>query len=78
MRTVEAVSYRKAFCWNTAGMPTVADNKKMAENEFVANLSELSIGTLYYVRAFAEKSLWIAYSEELAVRNSSPFLRWVR
>lgn len=58
----------KGFCWNTAGMPTVDDNKKMAEDEFAANLSELSTGTLYYVRAFAENTYGIAYSEELAVK----------
>ena len=46
----------------------MADNKKVAEDEFEANLSELSTGTLYYVRAFAENTYGIAYSEELAVK----------
>lgn len=58
----------KGFCWNTAGMPTVVDHQKAADEEFTAVLPDLSPGTLYYVRAFAENAYGISYSEELTVK----------
>lgn len=58
----------KGFCWNTTGMPTVTDQKKMADDEFVTFLTELETNTLYYIRAFAENAYGIGYSKGLAVK----------
>lgn len=57
----------KGFCWNTTGMPTLADETEAAGDDFTAVLSELKPNTVYYVRAFAENVFGVGYSEELEV-----------
>lgn len=57
----------KGFCWNTTGTPTVADERETADKEFTAVLSGLNPNTVYYVRAFAENTYGVGYSEELVV-----------
>lgn len=63
----------KGFCWNTSGMPTIADSHKAADEDFTAILTELDTHALYHVRAYAENAYGIVYSEELTVEFiSSP------
>jgi len=55
----------RGFCWNTTGNPTVACSKVIdgstGTGTFSANLSGLTPGTTYYVRAYATNSMGTGY-----------------
>lgn len=61
----------KGFCWNTAGSPTVENQKLLVEKEFTAILEALEPGTTYHIRAFAENAFGVAYSEAIEIRIPS-------
>lgn len=61
----------KGFCWNTAGSPTVENQKLLVEKEFTAILETLEPGTTYHIRAFAENAFGVAYSEAIEIRIPS-------
>ncbi|GAH94986.1 unnamed protein product, partial [marine sediment metagenome] len=49
---------KRGVCWNKTGSPTVADSKTEEEGSFgigafTASMTELTVGTKYYVRAYA-------------------------
>ncbi len=57
-------------CWNTTGTPTTADSKteEGAASEtgaFTSNMTGLSNGTTYYVRAYATNAVGTEYGEEV-------------
>ncbi|MEN8246965.1 MAG: hypothetical protein ABFS43_18905, partial [Thermodesulfobacteriota bacterium] len=59
------------FCWNTAGSPTIADQRidlglPMTLGPFVATLADLVPGTTYFVRAFATNQAGTVYGEDLS------------
>jgi hypothetical protein len=62
-----AISVR-GVCWNTSPSPTVFLSTKTTDGngvgEYESTLSNLSPGTLYYVRAYATNSQGTAYGEE--------------
>lgn len=58
----------QGFCWNTTGMPTVADPKEEADDRFCATLGALHPDTLYHIRAFAQNAYGIAYGDELDIQ----------
>lgn len=64
----------KGVCWNTISNPTT-DNFKTADGtgmeSFVSNLTSLTGGTTYYVRAYATNSIGTAYGNEISF-NTSP------
>jgi hypothetical protein len=58
------------FCWNTTGTPTTADSKSelgaIATNStFTSNLTGLTIGETYYVRAYATNVTGTYYGDEI-------------
>lgn len=57
---------RKGFCYATTPSPTVDNTVETIEphQTLAATLKELQPGTTYYIRAFAENSAGLSYSEE--------------
>ncbi len=58
----------RGVCWNTTGTPTVADGfteDGTGTGSFNSEITGLSPGTMYYVRAYAENSQGISYGAEV-------------
>ena len=54
----------RGICWNTTGSPTISDNKtndSSGVGSFVSTLTNLSLNTKYYIRAYATNSAGTAY-----------------
>lgn len=67
--------FEYGVCWNTSGNPTISDNKSLNNYsylaDFVSNITGLTGGTKYFVRAFAafdDES--IVYGNELSFTTS--------
>lgn len=59
---------RRGICWNTAPRPTIVNNHTDAgqgTGQFTATLNNLRQGQTYYVRAYAENCMGIAYGQEI-------------
>lgn len=59
----------RGVCWNTSQNPTVDNNKTTngtGPGVFVSNITGLSSGTVYYVRAYATNSTGTSYGNELS------------
>jgi uncharacterized protein (TIGR02145 family) len=57
----------RGVCWSTSNNPTTANNKTdngTGSGSFISNITGLSPGTLYYVRAYATSSAGTAYGTE--------------
>lgn len=65
----------KGFCWSTSANPTIADFKSSTTNPstglFSANLTDLTLATTYYVRAYATTSLGTTYNDPVQFSTSS-------
>ena len=60
---------RRGLCWSTEHNPTVADTHADCGNgmgEFSGMMSRLTDLTTYYVRAYAENAVGMAYGEEVS------------
>lgn len=57
----------RGICWNTTGNPDINDNiatSGTGNGSFTANMTGLSAGTTYHVRAFATNQTGTAYGDE--------------
>jgi uncharacterized protein (TIGR02145 family) len=57
----------RGICWSKSQNPTIADAKTSigtGSGSFAGNLTDLSIGATYYVRAYATNSVGTAYGNE--------------
>lgn len=64
--------FRYGHCWSTNVNPTVDDNctnhgTSTSICTFLSSIDNLGVATKYYVRAYAENSLGISYSEQVVV-----------
>ena len=59
----------RGVCWNTVTGPTLANSKTSdgtGTGSFVSNLTGLTAGTKYYIRAYATNSAGTAYGNEVS------------
>lgn len=62
------------ICYSTNKNPTIADKKEegnISNNSFTCILKELVGGTTYYVRAFAENEVGIAYGNQVVIKTTA-------
>ena len=67
----------RGVCWNTLGSPTLKSSEGYTDNgngngTFTSNLSGLTGGTTYYVRAYATNSIGVSYGIEKSFYASDP------
>lgn len=58
---------QRGVCWNNTGNPTVDDQKTQngqGSGSFVSNITGLSLGTTFFVRAYATNATGTAYGNE--------------
>jgi uncharacterized protein (TIGR02145 family) len=63
----------RGVCWNTTGSPTTSSSKSSDGNGtggFTSNLSGLTEGTIYYIRAYATNSAGTGYGSEIKFSTS--------
>ncbi|HEX2920164.1 MAG TPA: fibrobacter succinogenes major paralogous domain-containing protein [Bacteroidales bacterium] len=59
----------RGICWSTSINPTVDNNKVpggTGPGEFTCNITDLTNGTVYYVRSYATNSLGTSYGNEIS------------
>jgi|GEM_PF-1808406 len=64
-------------CWNTAGTPTIGDNKTeegsaSSTGAFASNLTSLLPNTTYYVRAYATNATGTTYGSQVSFTTLGP------
>ena len=70
----EATVTARGVCWSTTENPTTASNKTvdgLGTGSFTSNLTNLTAGTTYYVRAYATNSMGTAYGNELSFTTTN-------
>ena len=67
----------RGVCWGTNPSPTIDIDSKTSDGSgtgsFVSNISGLTDGTLYYLRAYCTNSVGTAYGNEVSFRAIAPF-----
>ena len=64
----------RGVCWSTSHNPTISDSHTsdgIGIGVFSSNISDLSSGTTYFIRAYATNTIGTSYGEELAFRTES-------
>ena len=64
----------KGVCWNTTGTPTTSDSHTSngtGTGSFSSNITGLTAGTVYYVRAYARNSAGTGYGNQLRFSTSA-------
>jgi uncharacterized protein (TIGR02145 family) len=64
----------RGVCWSTEQNPTIEDSKTTdgdGVGVFTSNISELTQGATYYVRAYAVNEMGVAYGEEVSFTTMS-------
>lgn len=63
----------RGVCWNTTATPTISNSRTIESGglgEFTSNLSQLTPGTKYYVRAYATNSAGTGYGNQVSFTTS--------
>ena len=63
----------RGVCWSTSSGPTIADNKTSngtGIGSFTSSMTGLTIGTTYYIRAYATNSAGTTYGNEIVLANT--------
>jgi uncharacterized protein (TIGR02145 family) len=69
-----AVITARGLCWATTVNPTTANNKTndgTGAGSFVSSITDMSIGTLYYVRSYAINSAGTAYGNQISFTTNA-------
>jgi len=67
--------FARGVCWNDSTGPTLDDdqtNDGLGTGDFTSEMKNLTLGTTYYVRAFAMNSEGISYGSELTFSTLEP------
>ena len=70
----ESVITARGVCWSTIQNPTIADSKTTdagTTGSYTSNLTGLSVGTTYYVRAYATNADGTAYGTQISFTTFS-------
>lgn len=65
----------RGVCWSTSSNPTISDNKTSDGNGtgiFTSNLTGLTPGTTYHIRAYASSIIGTGYGEDLNFTTNPP------
>ena len=65
----------RGFCWSTFPNPTLSDNtisRGSGMGSFTSTVSQLSPGTVYYLRAYATNSYGTGYGNQIAFSTVNP------
>jgi len=64
----------RGVCWNTSGNPTDSDSKTIdgiGTGSFTSNIAGLTVGTVYYLRAYATNSAGTGYGSQIRFSTSA-------
>ena len=64
----------RGVCWSTSPNPTINDNYTFNANgmgSFTSNITELSAGTTYFVRAYAVNAIGTAYGNQVSFTTAT-------
>lgn len=64
---------KRGICWSETNQPTTNDSKTTdgaGDGSFVSNLSNLTPGVLYYVRAYATNGVGTSYGDPVSFKTS--------
>ena len=65
----------RGICWSTSNMPTIADNRTSEGSgigTFTSSLTGLSVGSTYYMRAYATNALGTYYGDVVSFTTAMP------
>jgi uncharacterized protein (TIGR02145 family) len=72
-----ATIIERGVCWSTSTTPTISDSKTTAGTgigSFTSNLNGLTIGTTYYLRAYATNGAGTGYGNTISFSTLEPIL----
>ena len=64
----------KGVCWNTTSNPTTANSKTTdgtGSSDFTSSITGLTVGTTYYLRAYATNSVGTSYGPEILLTTAT-------
>jgi uncharacterized protein (TIGR02145 family) len=64
----------RGVCWSTSSNPTIADSKTIdgsGTGTFTSSITGITLGNIYYVRAYATNSVGTAYGNEINFTTTS-------